>query len=352
MTMSHIINFLTIASLYSLLTILTFIVIQPIFFRYFKKIGMKQEIREDGIDGKSATLFKKLHAKKKGTPTGGGVIICTSVIITILISRFLSMITVIDKSILQRTEVYLPLFTLFVMCALGYVDDYINTRKLNKQKGLGATTKMIFLTSFSLVGAFWFYFKLEYTEVTIPFFGTYNFGIFAAILYVFIILAVSNSVNITDGLDGLAGGLLVQAYLVFGILSFARGHEFLSIFCFIISASLFVFLWFNIPPAKFFMGDSGSLSLGATLGVIAMMIDAVFVLPIICFLFLLETISVIIQIFSKKFRNGKKVFHIAPLHHHLEYIGWTESQIVMRFWIIGSFFSIIGLIIGLLNIVK
>jgi phospho-N-acetylmuramoyl-pentapeptide-transferase len=173
---------------------------------------------------------------------------------------------------------------------------------------------------------------------------------FAIPLYIFIIVGTANAVNITDGLDGLAGGLLITSFAAMGALSFFLEHQFLALFCGTIVAALFGFLWFNVPPAKFFMGDSGSLPLGATLGVIAMMIDAVAILPFIGMIFMLETISVIIQLTSKKIRNGKKIFHSAPVHHHFEAIGWTEPQIVMRFWIIGGAMAILGLIIGLVGL--
>ena len=148
------------------------------------------------------------------------------------------------------------------------------------------------------------------------------------------------------------GGLLILSFGVMSVLAFLREHYFLSIFCGLVIAALLAFLWWNVPPAKFFMGDTGSLSLGATLGVIAMMIDVVVILPIIALPFVVEMLSVIIQLTSKKLRNGKKVFLIAPLHHHFEALGWQESQIVMRFWIVGAVCAVLGLILGLVTFVS
>jgi len=342
-------EFLALLFSYGLFTFFCFLALQPLYFHWVKKLGIRQEIREHTADGKVAKLFRALHLKKSGTPTGGGVLIWISVLITILFSRFLSFVGVVDQSLLQRGEVYLPLFTLVFMGLLGGIDDYWNAKGIGKKKGLEAGPKMIFILFFALLGALWFAFKLQYTSLTVPGIGVFDIGLWAIPLYTFIIVATANAVNVTDGLDGLAGGLLISAFATFGALAFFRDHLFLALFCGLVVAALFGFLWFNVPPAKFFMGDTGSLALGATLGVIAMMIDAVFALPIVGFIFVIETLSVIIQITSKKLRNGKKVFLIAPIHHHFEQKGWQESQIVMRFWIIGGFCAVLGLIVGLIS---
>lgn len=356
--------FLTKLFAYSIATFSIFLILQPLYYRLATELKIRQEIRKETSDGKKATIFRKLHKKKAGTPTGGGVVIWGSVVVVILLSRLLSFIGVIDQSLLQRTEVYLPLFSLVFMGLLGAVDDFWNARGVGKKAGMEATPKMFFLLLFASLGALWFYFKLEYTAISIPGYGildfanlhfpwlnhAVNFGWLVIPIYIFIIVATANAVNITDGLDGLSGGLLIISFTALGALSFLRGHEFLSLFCGIIVAALFAFLWFSVPPAKFFMGDTGSLALGATLGVISMMIDSLLILPLIGFIFLIETISVIIQLTSKKFRNGKKVFLVAPIHHHFEAIGWTEPQIVMRFWIIGAAMAILGFILGTLEL--
>lgn len=337
---------------YSLATFAFFLILQPLYSYLAAKLKIQQEIREKAMDGTAAKLFRALHLKKAGTPTGGGVLIWGSVFLTVLFSRLLSELQIIEQSLLQRTEVYLPLATLLFMGILGAIDDFWNARGIGKKKGIEAAPKMFFILLFAVLGAFWFYFKLDYTEISIPFLGTLDIGWLAFPLYVFIIVGTANAVNITDGLDGLAGGLLIAAFAALGVLAFARGHVFLALFCGAIVAALFAFLWFNVPPAKFFMGDTGSLSLGATLGVIAMMIDAVAILPIIGLLFVVETLSVIIQVTSKKLRKGKKVFLIAPLHHHFEQKGWTESQIVMRFWILAGASGAMGLILGLVSLTQ
>jgi phospho-N-acetylmuramoyl-pentapeptide-transferase len=279
----------------------------------------------------------------------GGVLVWGSILLTVGFSRLLSFLGVIEKSVLSRSEVYLPLFTLISMGILGAIDDWFNIRGIGKKKGIDVTPKFFLLTFFATLGAWWFYAKLGYDTINIPFLGQFYINGWYIPLFMFVIVGTANAVNITDGLDGLAGGLLIIAFTTFGVIAYAEGKTFLTIFCGIADFSLLGFLWYNIPPAKFFMGDTGSLALGATLGVMAMMLDSLAVLPLIGAIFVVETLSVMIQVVSKKLRNGKKVFNIAPLHHHLESLGWGEAKVVMRLWMIGSFFAFLGLIIELIS---
>jgi phospho-N-acetylmuramoyl-pentapeptide-transferase len=335
---------------YAIIAFTFFLALEDPIIGLLRKKGFVQKIRSKTIDGQKATLFRKLHLKKQGTITAGGILIWLTVLLVILFSRVLSFFGIIEESLLQRGEVYLPLFTLVVVGALGFIDDWWNVREIGKKKGIEAGPKMFFLFIFALLGAFWFYFKLEYTSISIPLLGTFDIGVWVFPIFIFVVLATSNAVNITDGLDGLAGGILIQSYGIFAALSYIRGHEFLAIFCGIIIACLLAFLWFNVPPAKFFMGDTGSLALGATLAVIAAMTDTLIILPVIGFIFVVEAASVIIQLFSKKVFK-KKVFKIAPIHHHFEKIGWSEPQIVMRFWLINALFAVLGFIFELVDII-
>ena len=200
-----------------------------------------------------------------------------------------------------------------------------------------------------MLGGLWFYYKLGYDQFYLPGIGDVFLGIWYIPLFVLVIISTANAVNFTDGLDGLAGGLLVIAFASFGVIAFAKGLLILAALCAVITGSCLAFLWHNIPPAKFYMGDTGSLSLGATLGVIAMLTDSFIPLILIGFIFVIETLSIIIQIVSKKVFK-KKVFKVAPLHHHFEYIGWSEAKVVMRFWIVGGIFAMIGLILALIAI--
>lgn len=320
----------------------------PWFIRQLQKLKMGKQIREVTTDGKVAKLFHALHVGKSGTPTMGGILIWGTTLIVLGLSRLLSFFGVFDHSLINRKETYLPIFTLVTVALLGALDDYLNIKGIGKSKGLNVAPKFIWLTLFAAAGAWWFYFKLGYDQIHIPGIGDFFIGLWYIPLFILVIISTANAVNITDGLDGLAGGLSVIAFASFGAIAYMDGLFLLTAFCAIIAGATLAFLWFNIPPAKFYMGDTGSLSLGATLGVIAMLTDSVLILPFIGFIFVIETLSVIIQLTSKKVFK-KKVFHIAPIHHHFEHIGWPESQITMRFWMIGSIVAGFGLVLGLIG---
>ncbi len=320
----------------------------PDFIRFVQNYKLTQKIREEGLSGGTAELFRKLHFHKSGTPTMGGIIIIGAILGTIAVSRFLSYLGVIDASLLNRGETYLPIATLVSVGCLGMIDDYLNIRENGKQKGLSAKIKFWSLIFFSLLGAMWFTFKLHWSIIHIPGVGDFDIGLWYFPLFIFIVVGTSNAVNFTDGLDGLAGGLLAISYGAYAVISYFYGLPLLASFCAVVMASLISFLWFNVPPAKIYMGDTGALALGATLGVIAMLTNAVIILAIIGFVFLVETFSIILQLFWKKYFK-KKLFLIAPIHHHFEALGWSETQIVMRFWIVGAGFGIVGLIIGLMG---
>jgi phospho-N-acetylmuramoyl-pentapeptide-transferase len=199
-----------------------------------------------------------------------------------------------------------------------------------------------------VVGAWWFYAKLGWDVLHVPFLGSFNIGWWYVPIFIFTIVATSFSVNEIDGLDGLAGGTLLSAFAAYGAIAFLQGRYDLATLCGVIAGALLAFLWFNINPARFFMGDTGAMSLGVTLGIVALLTNTVFLLPIIGLLFVIESLSVIIQITSKRLR-GKKVFLSAPIHHHLEAIGWPEPKIVMRFWVISAVTGVAGVIIALLD---
>jgi phospho-N-acetylmuramoyl-pentapeptide-transferase len=343
----HILNILQ-AFLYSGFCFVITVLIFPWFIDQVKKLKLTQKIRSESLSGCKATIFQKLHAHRAGTPTMGGVVMVVAIIATVLLSRIFSYYGLLEHSLLNRGETYLPIFTLFVVAILGLIDDYLNITETSKQKGLSAKVKMLTLFLFALLGAFWFTFQLDYSFIHIPGIGDFFIGIFYFPLFVFVILGTANAVNFTDGLDGLAGGLLAIAYAVFGVIAYFFGLPILAVFCAIVVAALVGFLWFNVPPAKIYMGDTGSLALGATLGVIAMMTNALSILVIVGFIFVIETLSVILQLFWKKYLK-RKLFLVAPIHHHFEAKGWSETQIVMRFWIIGALAGVCGLIVGVIG---
>jgi phospho-N-acetylmuramoyl-pentapeptide-transferase len=319
-------------------TVATAILIPP-YIALLYKYNIGKKIREEGLIGK-ATEFARLHAGKIGTPTMGGwvilIVVFLLVIASLIVQRYSSDLWLdLRYSLWNRNETYIALFTLFAVWGIWLVDDYLNVREVGRTKWLSARVKLILLFIFATIWAWWFYAKLGFTGVSLPWIWEIELSYFYVPLFVLIVATMANSVNITDGLDGLAGWLLMMNYGLYAFVCYDRGLTILAALCLIIAGALVAFLWWNIKPAKFYMGDLGSLSLGATLAVIAMMTDTLIVLFISSALFWLELVSVIIQILSKKYRNGRKIFRIAPFHHHLEAIGWTEETIVMKFWLIG-----------------
>ncbi len=314
-------------------------------FLRFNKIG--KQLRVESIDGREASVFREYHQNKWGTPTMGGIIIWLGVLATVLLSRLFAYIGLTDFSLLQRREVYVPLFTMIAMGVLGGVDDYLNIRGVGKTKGLAWLPKLLSMLFIAAVGAWWFYFKLDINSIMIPFYGHVTLGYWYIPLFILVMVSTANAVNFTDGLDGLAGGLLVLSFGAFAVLAYIQGLTTLAAFCGVTAGAIAAFLWHNVPPALFFMGDTGSMALGGALGVIALMTDDVLLLPLIGIVFLIELLSVVIQLTSKRLRNGKKVFIAAPIHHHFEALKWGESKVTMRLWILGAFGALLGVIVGL-----
>jgi len=324
------------------------ILLTPILTHFLYKYKLGKGIRS----AKLAPIFASMHQKKAGTPTMGGLLVWVTTLILTLF--FFYMGRYFDSlwgrlNFLSRSEVFLPLGALVASAFVGLADDLVDIFKMGKHGGgLMMRHRFLIYTIIAVIGAYWFYFKLDWTTIHIPFVGNYDIGLWYIPLFIFVIVATAFSVNEIDGLDGLAGGTLLTSFSAFSVIAFVIGKYDLAAFCSVISGALFAFLWFNIHPARFFMGDTGSMSLGVTLGVIAMITNSVVFLPIIGFLFVLESLSVIIQVGSKKLR-GKKVFISAPFHHHLEAIGWPEAKIVMRFWVLSGVFAVVGLILFLLD---
>lgn len=323
------------------------LILTPWFISFLRRNKLGKQLRVETIDGKDPTFFLKYHEKKFGTPTMGGLLIWGSILITVLFSRALAYFGLVQNSLLQRGQVYLPLFVLVMLGILGAVDDYLNITGVGRKKGLEALPKILSLLLISGVAAAWFYFRLGYDSLYVPFVGSFPIGLWYIPLFMFIIVGTANAVNVTDGLDGLAGGLLVIAFGAFGVLAYVGGLYVLAAFCAVAVGAIAAFLWHNVPPALFFMGDTGALALGGALGVIAMMTDQTLVLPLVGFVFVIEMLSVIIQLTSKKLRGGKKVFRAAPIHHHFEALEWGESKVTMRMWIIGGFVALLGIIVGI-----
>ena len=298
-------------------------------------------------------VFSRLHKKKEGTPTMGGILVWGTVIIIMvifgLVSKFGKGTYLENINFFSRAETLLPLGAMLVCACLGMIDDLFGIFGIGvRGGGLRVREKIILYTLVSGFGAWWFYFKLDWDLISIPFSGNFYIGLWYIPVFIFIIVATTFSTNETDGLDGLAGGVLMIAFTSLGIIAFIQGKMDLAAFCGAIIGALLAFLWYNIYPARFFMGDTGSMSLGVTLGIIAMLTNTAFILPFIAFILVFESSSVIAQTFSKKVL-GRRFFLSTPIHHHFEAKGWHESKVTMRFWILAGVMASVGLIIYLLG---
>jgi len=318
----------------------------PILTHFLYKYKLGKGIRDEG----TTPIFTAMHKKKEGTPTMGGILIWAVVIavavIISLLAKLLGPNTIFsDYNFLTRKQTLLPLGVLLFAAIIGLIDDFMGINRMGKTgKGLRMRQRLIVYTVIAGVAAYWFYFKLGWDFLHIPFLGNFSIGLWYIPIFIFAIVASAFSTNETDGLDGLAGGILLTAFSAYGVICFHQGKIELATLCGAIVGALLAFLWFNINPARFFMGDTGSMSLGITLGVIAMLTNTLFFLPLIGFILLIESLSVIIQLASKKFRH-KKIFLSAPIHHHFEARGWPETKVTMRFWIIAGVTTVIGLIL-------
>lgn len=319
------------------------LVLTPFLIKLLKRINAGKQIRVS----EDTPIFSSLHKKKEGTPTMGGIIIWFTLLLLTgsfwifdyLFDGFFGFLNYVD-----RAQTFLPLAAFFIAAGLGLFDDVMGVmRKGDKGGGLKVSHKLFIYFLLSIVGAWWFYAKLEWREINIPFMGSFDIGFWYIPIFMFVLVASAFSANETDGLDGLWGGVSLFIYTALMVVSFALGRYDLAAMIAVIIGSILAFLWFNIYPARFFMGDTGAMALGITMGVIAMLTNSLLILPLIAIIPVIESASVIVQTISKKLRNGQKIFLSTPIHHHFEALGWPESQITMRFWII----SVIGTGLGL-----
>ncbi|OGD31735.1 phospho-N-acetylmuramoyl-pentapeptide-transferase [Candidatus Azambacteria bacterium RIFCSPHIGHO2_02_FULL_52_12] len=321
----------------------------PILTYFLYKYKMGKQIRA----AESAPIFNKLHAGKAGTPTMGGILIwgtTLAIALVFLVLAYLAPESAFAKlNFLTREQTYLPLGILVLAALVGLADDLLGVLKIGTNGG-GLTMKhrIVMYTAVAAIGAYWFYFKLGWSAIHVPFLGDFEIGLWYLPLFVFIVAATAFSVNETDGLDGLAGGVVAIAFAAYIFVAAAEGKTELAVLCSVIVGALMAFLWFNINPARFFMGDTGAMSLGVTLGVMAMLTDTMFFLPLFGLVLVFESASVLVQVASKKLR-GKKIFLSTPIHHHFEALGWPETKVTMRFWIISALGAFIGIILFVLE---
>ena len=295
--------------------------------------------RTKTVTGEKATVYQKLHASKhvRNIPTMAGIVFILAT----------ALVTIAGN--LTREETWLPLAAMAGAGAIGLVDDILNVKNYgNGIAGMRATVKSALLIAVAAIGGWWFFAKLGVDSINIPFFEPLYIGWLIIPLFILVVYSTANAVNITDGLDGLAGGLAATAFGTYAIIAFFEQKYGLAGFCMTVTGALLSYTWFNIHPARFFMGDVGSFALGTALGVVAMLTDTVLLLLVIGFVFVIEAGSSLVQILSKRFL-GRKLFAIAPIHHHFEAIGWPETKVTMRFWIIGQVAATLGIILFILG---
>jgi phospho-N-acetylmuramoyl-pentapeptide-transferase len=331
------------------------IISAPILIRFlYKYKAWKKKPREETFGGEKTPIYTKLHSQKEvSTPRMGGVLIWgTTLLVTFgvfLISKFLSPELAEKVNFLSRSQTWLPLFTLAAASVLGLIDDILVIRNKGGYVagGIRFRARLALILLIALVGAWWFHYKLEWTSIFIPFYGNVDINSWYILLFILVVLATFSS-GVVDGLDGLSAGVLSSIFAAFGVIAYARGLYDLTALVVVIIGALITYLWFNVHPAKFYMGETGIMGLTVTLAVIAFLTNSVLLLPVIGFILVVESASVILQLLSKKLR-GKKIFLAAPIHHHFEALGWPESQITMRFWILSAAFSGLGLVIFFLS---
>jgi len=347
-------NIIKIFSLAAITSVLAYLWCPLLTNFLYKHKLWKTSARQKAISGEDAVVFNSLHKEKEvGTPRMGGLLIWITVVLVIFLFYILSLIfpnTWIEQfNFLSRSQTWLPLFTLIVASIVGLVDDFLVVRGWGKYIGGGISFKKRFLivVLIGLIGSIWFYQKLGWDIVYIPFVGDISIGLWYIPLFILVTVACWSG-GIIDGLDGLSGGTFASIFGAFTIIAFSLGKIDLAAFCAVITGALFAFLWYNIPPARFYMGETGILGLTTVLAVVSFLTDSIFVLPIIAGLLVIEVLSVIIQLLSKKFRK-KKIFLSTPIHHHFEALGWPAYKVTMRAWIIGIVLAIIGVAVRLLR---
>lgn len=332
-------------------------------YLYKNKMWKKKSGKAAGIGGGGTPIFNELHKEKEvGTPRMGGILIWLSVFITVLGGWFLTQLfpenlTLSKLDLISRNQTWIPLVTLMIGALVGLFDDFLEVKGTGKYAagGMSLVKRLSIVSLIAFLVGCWFYFKLDVHTIGLPVsWGILDIGILFIPFFVLVTLALYSG-GVIDGLDGLAGGIFATMYSAYAGIAFYQQQLNLSAFCLVVVGGILAFLWYNIPPARFYMSETGSMGLTITLSIVAFMTDSighgygVLILPIIAMPLLVTTLSNIIQVVSKKTRSGKKVFLVAPLHHHFEAIGWPAYKVTMRYWVLGVMFAIMGLVLGLLG---
>jgi phospho-N-acetylmuramoyl-pentapeptide-transferase len=324
-------------------------------YLYKYKMWKKHSGKGVSLGGGGTPLFDELHKERDtNTPRMGGVVIWVSVLFTIFVFWFISQFfpSEFAKKIdfMSRGQTWLPLFTLIGGALVGLFDDFLVVSGKGKYiaGGLSLTIRILIVLWIGLIGATWFFFKLDMSSIFVPFWGEWELGLLFIPFFMLTMLFLFSS-GVIDGIDGLSGGVLATIFTAYACIAFFQNQIDLAAFCAVVVGGILAFLWFNIPPARFYMTETGILGLTTSLTVVAFLTNQVLVLPIIAFPLFATVASNLIQVASKKFRNGKKVFLIAPLHHHFEALGWPSYKVTMRYWIISIIFAILGMVVALMS---
>ncbi|MFH1170703.1 MAG: hypothetical protein V1704_04060 [Candidatus Vogelbacteria bacterium] len=326
--------------------------IAPILAHYLYKYKMwKKQAGKIAPDGHPTPIFNELHRTREvGTPRLGGIIIWVSAGLTTgifaLATIFYPTLLTEKLTFLSRNQTWLPLFTLIVASLIGLADDWLEIR--SSLGGLSFRRRLLLVTLLGVLGALWFYFKLGRSSIDIPFSGELVIGWLIIPFFVLVMVFLFTS-SVIDGLDGLAGGVMAIIFGAYAGIAFFQNQIDLAAFCAVMTGAILAFLWFNIPPARFYMSETGILGLTTALTIVVFLTESVVTLPIIAFPLFATVLVNVIQLGSKKFRHGKKVFLVAPLHHHFEALGWSPAKVVMRYWIIGVIMAVVGMIITLIG---
>ncbi len=328
------------------------IFLTPIATHFFYKYKMWKKYSRSGAVSNSD--FQKINNAKEElkTPRVGGIIIWVSVFMTALIFYLISIFTEVGKiNFLSRNQTLIPLFTLLAGSVIGLWDDLMQiygTGKFARDDKSWRKWKVFLIASFSLLIGIWFFYKLDMVSINIPFVGEIYTG-FLIIPFFIIVALATFSGGVIDGIDGLSGGVLASIFAAYSAIAYANNQIDIAAFSGVITGATLAFLWFNIPPARFYMGETGIMGLTITLATLAFLTDSVLILPIVALPLVVSSLSVILQMASKKFRGGKRLFRLAPIHHHFEAIGWSSHKVTMRFWILSVVFAIIGVILAVIS---
>lgn len=338
------------------------IIATPFLTNYLYAHSMwKKKAGKVDMSGNATPIFNELHKEKEvGTPRMGGIIIWFSAIVSILgffvLDHILPYVTFEKLDFLSRDQTWIPLATLIVGAVVGLIDDYLEIQGSRNHiaGGLSLRVRLFIIGMLGLLIGWWFYGKLDVTGIGLPGGNFLPLGIFM-IPFTSLLMLFLYSSGVIDGIDGLAGGIFATIFAAYAGIAFYQNQINLAAFCTVVVGGILAFLWFNIPPARFYMSETGSMALTITLAVVVLMTDklgegyGVIVLPIIAFPLVATTLSVIIQTLSKRFRGGKKVFRVAPIHHHFEALGWPSYKVTMRYWVIGVICAILGLSLALIG---